>query len=119
MYHVTCSHIQLTQVDEKTVVDLPIIGTSDDEVEEDAAAPQMDDMTPSASAMGSAAAPINSVVSSSSSFATSGGGIDGVGSRDLADGDGDIVEDDGPEKDALEVEGEDAASQTKVNIKKY
>ena len=117
MYHVTCSYIQLTQVDEKTVVDLPIIGTSDDEVEEDAAAPQMDEMTPSASAMGSAAAPINSVVSSSSSssFATSGGGIDGVGSRDLADGDGDIVEDDGPEKDALEVDGEDAASQTKVN----
>ncbi len=104
-------------MDEKTVVDLPIIGTSDDEVEEDAAAPQMDEMTPSASAMGSAAAPINSVVSSS--FATSGGGIDGVGSRDLADGDGDIVEDDGPEKDALEVDGEDAASQTKVNIKKY
>lgn len=104
---------QLTQVDEKSVVDLPIIGTSDDEVDEDIIAPQMEELTPSASAMGSSA-PISSV-----SLAASGGGIDATGSgREVTDEEGEIAEDDGPDKDSLEVDGEDSISQSKVNLRK-
>ena len=107
--------VQLTQVDEKSVVDLPIIGTSDDEVDEDMVTPQMEEMTPSASAMGSSA-PISSVAPSS--LAASGGGVDAAGGREATDGEGDIIEEDGLEKDSLEVDGEDSISQSKVNLRK-